>query len=64
MKVGDTSSIQIEYQKKSKSKLIHNFKRDMSSTIGKLFDWVSLQKKRVYFFHEGAIEDRSKDIFF
>jgi pyruvate,orthophosphate dikinase len=31
----------------------------MSSAISKIFDWVSLQKKRVYFFHEGAIEDKN-----
>ncbi len=30
------------------------------SAISKMFDWVSLQKKRTYFFHEGAIEDKSE----
>jgi len=29
------------------------------SAISKMFDWVSLQKKRAYFFHEGAIEDKN-----
>jgi len=31
----------------------------MTSAISKIFDWVSQQKKRVYFFHEGSIEDKN-----